>query len=335
MSKVSIGLDKSGSYRVYLTDTTELVQTAQDIHMTSPLATAGLGRVLTAAAIMSLQLKKEDDRLTIIFRGDGPARQIVAAATGDGSVKGYISNPDVDLPLRDGTHLDVGGSLFPGTLTVIRDMGLKEPYSGTVDLVSGEVAEDLTAYYYISEQQNTSFALGVKLGTDGRVAASGGMFIQIMPDAEEAAIDALEEMLKTMAPITTVVETARREAAQGPCQAGDSGDAPENGAAIGSGPADEEAVLVLMRKQIFGGVDPAYQPETLEVRPVRWYCGCSRERMAEALAAIGREELTRLADEDHGAELSCHFCESRYHFSEQDLREIIAGLSGSAEDLRG
>ena len=144
MNKVITGMDKSGSFRVYLTISTELVETARQIHNTTPLATAGLGRVLTGTGLMGLLLKNESDKLTVIFKGDGPAKQILATASADGAVKGYIANPDVDLPLNEKGKLDVGGSLGIGELTVIKDLGLKEPYVGTISLVSGEIADDLT-----------------------------------------------------------------------------------------------------------------------------------------------------------------------------------------------
>ena len=156
MNKVLTAIDKSGSFRVYMTISTDMVQKAADIHNTTPLATAALGRVLTGAGLMGLMLKNPQDKLTVIFKGDGPAQQILATADGQGNVKGYIANPDVELPLKDNGKLDVGGSLGIGTLTVIKDLGLKEPYVGKIALVSGEIAEDLTAYYYISEQQNSA-----------------------------------------------------------------------------------------------------------------------------------------------------------------------------------
>ena len=204
MSKVLTAVDKSGSYRVYLTITTDLVEEARSLHDTSPLATAALGRVLTGAGIMSIMLKNPKDRLTVIFKGDGPAKQILAVGAGDGSVKGYIADPKVDLPLTEEGKLDVGGALGVGQLTVIKDMGLKEPYVGTIALVSGEIAEDLTAYHYISEQQNTSIALGVKVGREWQVLTAGGMFIQMLPGAQEEAIDVMEELLAKMKPITTL-----------------------------------------------------------------------------------------------------------------------------------
>ena len=151
MNKVLTAIDKSGSFRVYLTISTQLVQEALNIHNTTPVATAALGRVLTGAGMMGLMLKNERDKLTLIFKGDGPARQILATADGKGNVKGYIADPGVDLPLKENGKLDVGGAIGRGELTVVKDLGLKEPYVGTVSLVSGEIAEDLTSYYYISE----------------------------------------------------------------------------------------------------------------------------------------------------------------------------------------
>ena len=299
MSKVSISIDESGSFRVYLTETTDLVQTAADIHATTPLATAGLGRMLTGAGLMCIQLKKPTDRLTVIFRGDGPAKQILAAATGDGDVKGYIANPDVDLPLKGKGKLDVGGSLGIGELTVIKDMGLKEPYSGTIALVSGEIAEDLTAYHYISEQQNTAISLGVKIGTDRRVEGAAGMFIQMLPGAEEGAIEALEDLLKDLPPITTSLDEARESC------------------------GEDGSVLAALRDRIFGGLPEAYALKELEEREIRWHCGCSKDRMAKALMAIGRKDLTEILKEDGQAELSCQFCGSKYRFSGEELTELL------------
>ena len=209
MSNILIGADQSGSYRFYITNTTDLVADAHAIHDTTPLASAALGRTLTGCGLMSVMMKNPQDRLTIQFRGDGPARQIIACGYGDGRVRGYIADPTVQLPLNSRGKLDVGGAIGSGELTVIRDSGMKEPYVGKVALVSGEIAEDLTAYYYLSEQQNTSFALGVKTGREGRILAAGGMFLQMLPDADEAAAGVLEDLLAKMEPITTIVETAR------------------------------------------------------------------------------------------------------------------------------
>ena len=207
MSKVITAMDKSGSFSVSLAITTDMVEEARRIHETTPLATAALGRVLTGAGLMALLLKSEENKLTVQFKGDGPAKQILATAYGDGRVKGYISNPSVDLPLRSDNHLDVGGAVGIGELTVIKDLGLKEPYIGKIALVSGEIADDLTAYYYISEQQNTSVALGVKIAKDLSVLCAGGMIIKMLPGASEESVSALEEMLGKMPPLTTVIET--------------------------------------------------------------------------------------------------------------------------------
>ncbi len=308
MANTLVGVDHSGSYRIYLTDTTDLVQTAQDIHHATPLATAGLGRVLTGTGIMSLLLKKEDDRMTVNFRGDGPAGQILAVGRGDGCVKGYIANPDVDLPLKNNGKLDVGGSLGDGELTVIKDLGLKEPWSGTIAFVSGEIAEDLTAYYYVSEQQNTSFALGVRIGTDSRVECAGGMFIQMLPDAREGAIEALEALLGSMPPITESLRQTRGQAG-----------------------LSEEGYLESLRDRIFADVPAEYFPRTLEFREIRWQCDCSREKMKSALATIGIKDLRQLAEEDKGAELGCQFCGSKYRFSEAELTDMIETIKGGKQ----
>ena len=304
MSKVYTGIDKSGSYRVYLAVTTDLVEEARRIHDTTPVATAGLGRVLTGTGIMGLMLKNKSDKLTVIFKGDGPAKQILATAFADGRVKGYIANPYVDLPLNEIGKLDVGGSLGIGELTVIKDLGLREPYVGTIALVDGEIADDLTAYYYISEQQNTAISLGVKVDTDCSVMAAGGMIIQMLPGADEAAVDALEEMLADLAPITTIVEEATAEA-------------------DGQG---EERILSLMMDRIFGEMPEDYKVSGLEFRDLRWECDCSEERLEQVLMIIGEKDLSDIIEEDGQAELVCQFCCKKYHFDKEHLERILASI---------
>ena len=304
MSKVLIGMDHSGSFRVYLAVTTDLVEEARTIHNTTPLATAGLGRVLTGAGMMGLLLKNKSDKLTLLFKGDGPAKQILATATGAGEVKGYIANPDVELPLTEAGKLDVGGSLGIGELTVIKDLGLKEPYVGTIALVSGEIAEDLTAYYFISEQQNTAISLGVKIDTDYSVLAAGGMMIQMLPDAQESAIDALEKMLASLPPITTLVE--RAEACGGDCHRG----CRHNGA-----------------------MPEEYRVRTLESRDLRWHCDCSEERLEKILMTIGEKDLTEIIEEDEGAELVCQFCCKKYYFDKEHLQRILAEMKKKKDDI--
>lgn len=304
MSNVYTAIDKSGSYRVYLAVTTDLVEEARVIHDTSPVATAGLGRVLTGTGLMGLMLKNQSDKLTVIFKGDGPAKQILATAFADGRVKGYIANPYVDLPLNECGKLNVGGSLGIGDLTVIKDLGLREPYVGTIALVDGEIADDLTAYYYISEQQNTAISLGVKIDTDCSVKAAGGMIIQMLPDAEDGAVDALEKMLAELPPVTTLVEDAAK-------------------AADGRG---NEQILMLMMDRIFGAMPEAYKTEGLEYRELKWECDCSEDRLEHVLMTIGEKELSDIIEEDGQAELVCQFCCKKYHFDKGRLERILASI---------
>ena len=342
MNKALIAIDRSKSFRVYLTISTDLVQEAAKIHDTTPLASAGLGRVLTAAGLMGIMLKDDDNKLTLHFKGDGPARQILATAYGDGRVKGYISNPYVDLPLNDQGKLDVGGSLGVGDLTVIKDLGLKEPYTGTIALVDGEIADDLTAYFYISEQQNSSVALGVKVERDLSIGAAGGMIIQMLPDAQEGAVDALEKMIGAMPPLTTLIsglsgssdpeidrpaEAASADDSEQPAgetlQADDSEQpAGETLQADAENQAASERLAALLQ-EIFKDVPEEYQPEILAEREIRWECDCSRERIESALLTIGRRDLTEIIEEDGEAELQCQFCCKKYHFNKDELVAIL------------
>ncbi len=304
MSNAIIGIDKSGSYRVYAAVTTEMVGEAVRIHDTTPVASAALGRVLTAAGLMGIMLKSSEDKLTINFKGDGPAKQILATAHGDGTVKGYIANPYIELPLKENGKLDVSGAVGKGELTVIKDLGLREPYVGTVELVSGEIAEDLTAYFFISEQQNSSVALGVRVERDLSVGAAGGMVIQMLPGAEEGAVDALEKMLGGMEPLTAIINRIM-----------------ENSPGL-----SESDIIMRMTEEIFAGMPDGYALQILEQRQIEWECDCSRERMARALATIGRDDLREIIEEDGKAELQCHFCLSSYEFSRQELEDILNSM---------
>ena len=342
MNKALIAIDRSKSFRVYLTISTDLVQEAAKIHDTTPLASAGLGRVLTAAGLMGIMLKDDDNKLTLHFKGDGPARQILATAYGDGRVKGYISNPYVELPLNDQGKLDVGGSLGVGDLTVIKDLGLKEPYTGTIALVDGEIADDLTAYFYISEQQNSSVALGVKVERDLSIGAAGGMIIQMLPDAQEGAVDALEKMIGAMPPLTTLIsglsgssdpeidrpaEAASADDSEQP--AGETLQADDSEQLAGAtlqADAENQAAserLAALLQEIFKDVPEEYQPEILAEREIRWECDCSRERIESALLTIGRRDLTEIIEEDGEAELQCQFCCKKYHFNKDELVAIL------------
>ena len=305
MNNALIAMDKSGSFRVYLAITTDMVEEARQIHDTTPLATAGLGRVLTGTGLMGLLLKGQRDKLTVQFKGDGPAKQILATAGANGRVKGYIANPDVDLPLTEAGKLDVGGSLGIGELTVIKDLGLKEPYIGSIALVTGEIADDLTAYYYISEQQNSAFALGVKIATDCSVLCAGGMVIQMLPDFDEAAVDALEAMLGEMKPLTTLIEEVM----------------------LRSAGKTMEAMAEDLLDTIFASMPDAYKVKKLEERSIAWECDCSRERMEKALIAIGEADLREITEEDQQAELTCQFCTKAYKFNKEELENLLAQIS--------
>lgn len=304
MSKVITGIDRSGSFRVYLTISTDMVEEARKIHDTTPLASAGLGRVLTGAGLMGLMLKNEGEKLTVLFKGDGPARQILATATQAGDVKGYIANPDVELPLTPQGKLDVGGSLGIGELTVIKDLGLREPYVGTIALVDGEIADDLTAYYFISEQQNTAISLGVKIDVDCTVKAAGGMIIQMLPGAREESIDALEKMISDLPPITTLVEET---------------------VSLNNEKSDE-GVLQAMMDRIFGQLPEDFKVEAMEFKEMGWHCDCSEERLEQVLMTIGREDLTEIIEEDGEAEMVCQFCCKKYHFDKEHLERILEAV---------
>lgn len=291
MSNTLIAVDASGSYRLYLTITTDTVREAQRIHGCTPLAAAGLGRTLTAAGMMGLMLKGDGDRLTVQFKGDGPAKEILACANSKGEVKGYISNPNVDLPLKSNGKLDVGGSLGNGALTVIRDIGLKEPYVGKIELVSGEIAEDLTQYFAVSEQQPSSVALGVMVDEYGVVCASGGMIVQVLPNAKDECLSALEDTLFFMNSMTVNVMDSLN--------------------------VDD------MMLRIFGSMPEEYKPRILEHRDISWKCDCSRERMEKALISIGKKDLAQIIEEDGKAQLSCNFCRNAYDFNKEELTELL------------
>ena len=291
MNNTIIAVDSSGSYRLYLAITTKMVQEAKIIHNATNLATAALGRVLTAAGLMGLMLKDEDCTLTLQVKGDGPAAEILASADGRGRVKGYIADPDVELPLKADGKLDVGGAVGKGTLTVIKDLKLKEPYLGRINLVSGEIAEDLAHYFLLSEQQPSSVALGVRIGPDLNVQAAGGMILQVLPGAEEECLDALEERIAALRSLTEYIPQV-------------------------NSPAE-------LMDRLLGDMPPAYRPQVLEERSLRWHCGCNTKRMEKALISIGEKDLVHLIEEDGGAEIICHFCLKKYKFGREKLEALL------------
>ena len=263
-----------------------LVQRAREIHHTSPTAAAALGRTLCAASLMGNMMKEEDGSLTIRVNGQGPAGQIIAVSDSRGCVRGLMENPGVDLPLRPDGKLDVGGAVGrAGTLTVSRDLGLREPYIGSVALVSGEIAEDITAYLTESEQVPSACGLGVLVDTDRSVRAAGGFIVQLMPGADESLVPALEENIFLMDQVTTILDE----------------DGPEE-----------------LFRQVLRGLDW----HITERAPVAYRCPCSRERFANALRTIDRADLIDMVIAGENAEISCDFCGKKYTFTHEDLRAL-------------
>ena len=301
MNKALIAIDKSHSFRVYLAITTTMVEDARKIHQASPLATAALGRALTGAGLMGLLLKNKSDKLTVQFKGDGPAGEILITANGDGIVKGYISNPHVDLPLKENGKLDVGGAIGIGTLTVIKDLGLREPYVGKIDLASGEIGDDLTAYFFLSEQQSTSVALGVRINTDYTTLSAGGMIIQMLPDAKPESVDALENLLDQMASISTLIAEVVKQSAG----------------------KTEEAIIDNLLERIFAQIPDEFAVERLEYREIGWTCDCSTERLEQVVISIGSKDLKQIIEEDGNAELVCQFCGTKYQFDKEHLDKLL------------
>lgn len=282
----------NGSMRLFVADTRNTVEQAFLYHKTSPVMSAALGRALTGAAIMGSMLKNDDDMVTIQIKGDGPGGGLTVTSDAKSRVKGYVNNPVVDIPLKPNGKLDVQAALGYGTLTVIKDMGMKEPYVGQIPLMSGEIAEDLTYYFAKSEQTPSAVALGVLVDRDYNIKESGGFIIQMMPDADDNIITKLEEKLKTMEPVTAML---------------DKGMAPED---------------------ILNELAGEFEPKILDKVPVEYYCNCSRERVERALISIGKKELAHIIEEDKQASLHCHFCNKDYVFNENDLLNILKGLDG-------
>lgn len=282
-----------GQARAILIDSTNLVQRAKDIHHLSRTATAALGRTLTMAAIMGSMLKSDTDSVTAQINGGGPIGTVLAVAHGDCSVKGYVDNPDVDLP-RVGKKLPVGPAVGKdGKLTVIKDLHLKEPYVGQVNLVSGEIAEDFAMYFTASEQTPSLVSLGV-LVSDEKVEAAGGLLIQLMPGASEAAIASIENSAGMFMDISaTMREYHLKDSVQ-------------------------QLLLHL-------------EPEVLKERTPVYRCDCSRERIERMLVTLGKDELTDMIDTQHGAKVDCHFCNRRYEFSEEDLKILLTAATAREE----
>lgn len=270
---------------------THLVERARQIHKTLPVATAALGRTLMAASMMGNALKEENGAVTVKIDGGGPLGQILAVSDHQGNVRGYVQNPAVDLPLKGPGKLDVGSAVgTDGYLNVVKDLGLKEPYSGSVRLVSGEIAEDVTSYYAISEQTPSACALGVLVDVDQSVLAAGGYLISLMPGADETLIRKMEENIKTAGMATEILRTG--EGAKG------------------------------LLETVLSGFDLEFsQPE-----PVEYRCYCNRERVTRALISLGPDELNEMMEEQGKAELTCQFCDAVYQYNQEELQQLISSI---------
>ena len=296
MDKIIRATAGDGFIKMAVITARDTVQRAREIHGCSPTAAAALGRTLCAASMLGEMMKEERGTLTIRINGGGPVGRIVAVSDSAGYVRGYVTNPAVDLPLRADGKLDVGGAVGrDGMLTVSRDIGLKEPYIGSTELVSGEIAEDLTAYLLESEQVPSACALGVLVDTDRSVKAAGGFIVQLMPGAPEELIGKLEDNIFMMDQLTTILD--------------------EDGA---------EAVF----DQVLKGLEHHIVGEV----PVGYRCYCSRERVAEALHCVERNELEEMIAEGRDCSISCQFCDATYSFTPSDLRAIVDDLDKGAAD---
>ena len=287
------GISENGGIVFYGVDSTEIVREMERLHKTSAVTTAALGRLLTAASMMGIMLKSTRDSVTIQIRGGGPAGRLLAVSDGTGNVKGYVENPVVELPPREDGHLDVGNAVGrDGTLDVIRDLGMREPYIGQVPLTSGEIAEDITSYFAISEQVPTVCALGVLVDTDLSVRCAGGFIVQLLPGATEQEIDLLEQNIKAMPSVTAMLEQGK-------------------------------TVRDMLDMALQG-----FQPDILDSYPVTYRCDCSRERVEGMLRSLGRKEVEKLRDEDPIAEVNCQFCDKIYKV---DLNELLENWPVSDE----
>ena len=287
------GISENGGIVFYGVDSTEIVREMERLHKTSAVTTAALGRLLTAASMMGIMLKSTRDSVTIQIRGGGPAGRLLAVSDGTGNVKGYVENPVVELPPREDGHLDVGNAVGrDGTLDVIRDLGMREPYIGQVPLTSGEIAEDITSYFAISEQVPTVCALGVLVDTDLSVRCAGGFIVQLLPGATEQEIDLLEQNIKAMPSVTAMLEQGK-------------------------------TVRDMLDMALQG-----FRPDILDSYHVTYRCDCSRGRVEGMLRSLGRKEVEKLRDEDPIAEVNCQFCDKTYKV---DLNELLENWPVSDE----
>ena len=273
--------------RAFAINSGEMVAEARERHRTFPVVTAALGRLMSATAMLGSMMKGEDDKLTVTMKGDGPIGQMTVTVDSHGNVKGFPANPSVDIPLKYAGKLDVGAAVGAGTMTVSMDLGLKEPYNGQVELQTGEIGDDFAYYFTVSEQTPSAVGLGVMINKDSTVRHSGGFIIQMMPDAEEETIALLEQNLQKAGSVSQMME---------------------------QGMTPEDMLNTLLE---------GLQPEILETTPVQFHCGCSKEHVSRALS-IQTGELDQMIQEGESIEVKCHFCNSTYHFTVEELKEILA-----------
>ena len=281
------GTAANNQIRVFAATTKNLVENARQAHNTSPVATAALGRLLTGGAMMGSMMKGEKDLLTVQIQCSGPLQGLTVTADSKGNVKGYAYNPGVMLPPSDKGKLDVGKALDLGVLSVIKDMGLKEPYMGQTQLVSGEIAEDLTYYFATSEQVPSAVALGVLMDKDNTVKQAGGFIIQLMPFAEDGLAEKLEEKLKEITSITSLLE--------------------QN----------------MTPEDIINAVLGDFGVEIMDTMPTQFYCNCTKDRVEKAIVSVGAKELNEMIQENKPIEVNCHFCNKNYKFEIEELKEIL------------
>lgn len=287
MGKYRKAMTTDGFVRAMALDSTDIVERAREIHTLSPVCSAALGRTLTAASMMGIELKGEEASLTLQFSGDGPAGGIVCVSDSEGNVRGYIGNPQVDLPLNSAGKLDVAKAVGRGTMSVIKDLGLKEPYIGRAPIVSGEIAEDVTNYFATSEQIPTVCALGVLVDRDYTIKAAGGYLIQLMPGFDESVIDRVEGGVFTARSISEMIS------------------------------------LGFTPEEVLREVLPGFELEFLEEGEREYRCTCSEERITKALISLGREELKKLAEGEEKIEVGCQFCEKKYVFTADEILRLV------------
>lgn len=273
--------------RAFAISSTNTIEEARQRHNTSPIATVALGRLMSAGAMMGTMMKGDDDIITIQIKGDGPIGGLTVTADAKANVKGYVNHPEVMLPLNSAGQLDVEKALGIGVLSVIKDIGLKEPYVGDTILVTSDVTQDITYYFATSEQVPSSVGLGVLMNKDNTVREAGGFIIQLMPNATDEFIDKLEKRIKEIKSVTNML---------------DEGMTPED-----------------ILEHILGDMDL----QILDTVPTEFYCNCSKERVSAAVISVGKEELQKMIDEGEPIEVNCHFCNSHYKFSVDELKDML------------